>query len=127
MKPWLETWDSVPDCSTTIISKTSTDVCVIGSAYNKSTSLFIAAAPNMLRALLAVEWAAISIGACESCPICNQWREGTAAWASRNKEALAPQTHDAGCILDAALTKAGLVTQEQRDAAREEIEKSRPL
>lgn len=66
-----------------------------------------AAAPEMCRALLMTEWGDPRIikqhGYCFVC--------------RRNSE----HPHDSGCVVDAALTKAGLDTQEKRDEARKEM------
>lgn len=64
-----------------------------------------AAAPTLLRALVAVEWS----GDLEwpECPECRRSKGGGA--------------HRLDCRLDAALTAAGLETQEQRDAVRRSI------
>lgn len=58
---------------------------------------------EMCRALLAVEYGAIHQGEYE-CPCCTM-----------------PPRHHHECALDKALTKAGLDTQEKRDAARKLI------
>lgn len=58
---------------------------------------------TMCRALLAVEWGKTILGYCHAC--------------SRNSE----WPHASVCPVDAALTKAGLATQEQRDAARKKL------
>lgn len=62
-----------------------------------------AAAPALLRALAAVEWSGHDEWPeCPECPECR--------WSK--------DVHSRNCPLDAALTAAGLATQEQRDAAR---------
>jgi len=62
-----------------------------------------AAAPALVRALLAVEWD--DYEGCPCCPSCNEARDGNG--------------HDSGaCPVDAALTRAGFPDAASRDAAR---------
>jgi hypothetical protein len=59
-----------------------------------------AAAPDLARALLAVEWAAEHPAVGAHCPMCNGFPPGVAE--------ASPGGHRAGCALDAALRKAGV-------------------
>lgn len=101
MKPWLETWDD--EMSMGIIVDQDEDCAKLAMA-----------APEMCRALLAVEWGAKHIqGLAVACPGCGA-RRGLTFEIDYGK-------HDALCILDAVLTKAGLPDQKSRDAARKEL------
>jgi hypothetical protein len=73
----------------------------------KARMRLAAAAPALLRELLKVEWSCGHHD--DSCPRC--WFEIDAG----------REIHAPGCSLDAALTAAGLETQEQRDEARRMI------
>lgn len=104
-EPWLETWHvgsagyiyDEPDESNSCIA------IAIMFTNSGGKSKLVAAAPDMCRALLAVEWGKTILGYCHAC--------------SRNSE----WPHASGCPVDAALTKCGLATQEQRDEARKEL------
>ena len=84
-----------------------------------------AAAPALVRALLAVEWACLetdegSIAACAEC--------GSPGAESAPRHVVDGQErywrhvpHRDGCIVDAALTQVGLPDQASRDEAREAI------
>lgn len=69
---------------------------------DRDSVLLGAAAPDLLRAVLHAEWSVRNGVQQSRCPVC---------------QAMAP-THEGGCVLDAALTKAGFTTQEGRDIAR---------
>jgi hypothetical protein len=111
MKPWLETWSR---CSGDVEVKYGTidfDELLIDyspDGYPETVAAIVAAAPDMCRALLAVE--RIAADDKPRCPFC---------WCSSKERG--GDGHDDECVLDLALTKAGLATQEQRDAARKEI------
>jgi hypothetical protein len=107
-KPWLETWHVEID---DIVEERENHYVVVAREVDDPTGLFISAAPEMCRALLAVEWS-VFFGKpgrprCTNCG-CSKQSDGG-------------DGHDAECILDVALTKAGLSDQASRDAAREEI------
>lgn len=73
------------------------------------------AAPEMVRTLLAIEWGGRrdrkrEIQRC--CPACGVWKR------HKHDRVVQYQKHEAGCSLDAALTRAGLPPA-VRDAARE--------
>lgn len=100
MKPWLETWLPVSDSYQNIIR-----FSVHGAPFHltEARAELASAAPEMCRALLVVEYATHRQGGAE-CPICAE-----------------PPGHHHACLIDAALTKAGLPDQESRDAARKEV------
>lgn len=112
VKPYLETWEHQGD----VIVATGDDSHDPSNyrAYVDCTVLpvpgYIAAAPDMCRALLAAEWGGHDADYGAHCPACGAITQFSGA-----------NEHDAGCTLDAALTKAGLDTQEKRDAARKEM------
>lgn len=64
----------------------------------------------LVQALLAVEWEGGHFDGHQACPEC-----------VRSLHGYKTVEHESGCALDAALTAAGLKTQEERDAAREMI------
>jgi|SRR5882762_2583729 len=117
MKPWLETWvvsESDSDCAPyyegTGVLIDADNGCVFLPSFsvfpNREQAIFVAAAPEMCRALLAVEWGGTgNYGSCAACPDCGG--EG--------------HRHESDCDLDTAITKAGLPDQESRDAARKEL------
>lgn len=76
-----------------------------------------AAAPELVRALLAVEWGGVQIGQVHHCPACG----GAERHCYDFDGCLMREDVDStpGCPLDAALTAAGFPTQESRDEARE--------
>lgn len=96
-KPWLETWLAPDD------DQDDQDANKGWRADTIEEARLFAAAPEMCRALLAVEYGAIHQGEYE-CPCCTM-----------------PPKHHHECALDKALTKAGLDTQEKRDDARKDL------
>ena len=101
-KPWLETWDN----EFLIGAKVDQDEAACQIAM---------AAPDMCRVLLAVEW--------QGSRLPKQSYRGP-AWAERCCaccENTSGEGHEPLCHIDAALTKCGLATQEQRDEARKEL------
>jgi hypothetical protein len=80
-----------------------------------------AAAPALVRALLAVEWGGydrdMSTGACPDCPALDS--------PEPNKKHDAGWRHGAGCLVDNALTAAGFPDQASRDEARKRIAEAR--
>jgi hypothetical protein len=74
-----------------------------------------AAAPALLRALLAVEWGGWNGEAYDPCG------DHCPACGGRGPAAPVQHRHDGTCDLDAALTLAGLADQASRDAARAAI------
>lgn len=71
------------------------------------------AAPDMCRALLAVEWSVRDslLGPDRlRCPSCGC-----------SRRSLGGDGHDPSCLIEPALTKAGLPDQASRDAARKEL------
>jgi hypothetical protein len=103
-KPWLETWQLADDGDDAAL------VAVSGAlachAPDRDRLRLAAAAPALVRALLGVEW---QHGDRLNCPACVG--SGLAAIIG----------HSTYCLLDAALTAAGLDTQEKRDEARREM------
>lgn len=80
--------------------------CVVTIRTDNDGWRLFQAAPEICRALLAVEWGGLTnYGTAEACPYCGG--------ESRR--------HEEGCIVDAALTEAGLPDQASRDAARKEL------
>lgn len=126
-KPWLETWKASEDGEDVVTASKKHGYLVCVARETEDVSGFISAAPDMCRALLAVEWAAVEwAGTCNShevmcyephaiCPKCG----GADPHESFVHPDEAGHHHD--CTFDAALTKAGLATQEQRAAARKEL------
>lgn len=113
-KPWLETWkltgrddDSGPIYKGHGVSR---GTWVQAIFTTEKIAALCAAAPDMCRALLAVEW----IDYDEHCPFCRAER-GVSAVPGRR-----PVVHES-CWVDVALTKAGLPDQASRDAARKEL------
>lgn len=116
-KPWLETWTCTVDGPAVDVEQVS--ISGIAGAFHglydvgqAAHGRLIAAAPALVRALLAAEWGS-GMGIPEgedTCPAC-QGFPGTG--------------HDdeptGRCIIDAALSAAGLDTAEKRCAARAEI------
>lgn len=109
MKPWLETWRSTLYADIHYLNEPrGISECVPGAGSGESErasfadrATLAAAAPEMCRALLAVEWAS----GMWCCPMCKMRSDHG--------------HHD--CSLDATLTKAGLPGHASRDAARKEM------
>lgn len=79
-----------------------------------------AAAPDMCRALLAVEWNGDRSGCRDGCPsMCPDCRGLQRRWEHANW--VLDKGHKKDCTLDSALIKAGLPDQESRCAARKEL------
>ena len=70
-----------------------------------------AAAPALVRALLAVEWRGVQVGNVHHCPGCRGAERHGRDYDGEN-------IGDGACQLDAALTLAGFPTQASRDEAR---------
>jgi hypothetical protein len=112
-KPWLETWEAEIR-GARCLGVRAVGIDEDGNAYSArrvetdsgvyppdaDCGRFIAAAPMLVRALLAVECR----GHRAPCAYCHVLFQ-----------------HDAGCPVDAALTAAGLPDQASRDEARREI------
>lgn len=116
MKPWLEKWEiNEPGVVSTGTTGDATFYSMDLSEYavRSDRAQLAAAAPDMCRALLAVEWNGMAYGNTACCPACGNIWEGE---GSQPRE-----THAEACKLDAALTKADLPDQASRDAARKEI------
>lgn len=136
MSPWLETWTCSDHwrsnavngnwvhmvhqvcahgelcCEVVSVEKEMADgLCDDGDMAERAR--LIAAAPTLVRALLAVEWSGGTIGRIHHCPAC---RGADRHCLDYESERIAD-----ACPLDAALTAAGLDTAEKRDAARAEI------
>lgn len=120
-EPWLETWE-VSQGKGLVSIDNPIEQILLGATVDMQHVVLAAAAPDMCRALLAVEWA----GTCNShevmcyephaiCPKCG----GADPHESFVHPDEAGHHHD--CTFDAALTKAGLATQEQRAAARKKL------
>lgn len=134
MKPWLETWEleSVDreaeeqfERFARVVVHRGTDRFVGG--YNmsidddESRARLAASAPQLVRALLAVEWDGGDQNAESVCPDCAAPKYPYMAVSAGYGEL--PRKHRSGCALDSALTAAGLPDQASRDAARSELAK----
>lgn len=135
MNPWLETWETGSESpSYVVVRRLEFFVHPIASFMGKlsprgfesppdeadpmARARLAASAPQLVRALLAVElqgkdvdfdtFGGASVDSC--CPSCG--------WDNFCQTRHAPE-----CILDAALTAAGLPDQASRDAARAELAK----
>lgn len=126
---WLETWsvDHGDDLPVALLSSGRPGVNAplgIGSmappayqpvgADDVARAQLAAAAPDLARALLKVEWRGESRG-CEVCVGCQ---------VEAPYEPKPGEPHESDCFADAALTKAGFPTAERRDAARAAIDKA---
>jgi hypothetical protein len=88
----------------------------------ESVAALAAAAPALVRALLSVEWEGYDRDRSSSCcPECGNEFE----WGHVDPTKYPWPKHTSECVVDAALTAAGLDTQEKRVAARAEIAKER--
>lgn len=119
-KPWLDTWEPFDAMGpkVTVLCPPYADHERLSEdeymARQRARVQLAAAAPALVRALLAVEWKEDERRPGHdgrTCPAClgRQWTDGS------------PARHDADCPVDAALRQAGLETQAERDAAREEM------
>jgi hypothetical protein len=97
-KPWLEPWEFIA----------VKDLEYGNTSIPDEDAKLMSAAPEMCRALLAVESAGKDDRGERCCPICGGYANDIF------------YGHEA-CAIDIALTKAGLDTQEKRDAARKEM------
>lgn len=99
MKPWEETWKAHWDSDYSVNLRTTEGRTVgtfgAGGPEGVARAELAAAAPDMARVLLAVEWAGRSSqgGDDGMCPACDRWKE---------------RGHMPDCALDAALRKAGV-------------------
>lgn len=120
-KPWMEEWragaieDNSESYDCVYVQTADGDTRLEASSWRsqseegmEAVAKLAAAAPALVRALLAVEWVQDHMDPQYRCanPECGQERE---------------EPHCAGCSLDAALTSAGLLDQASRDEARAEI------
>lgn len=122
-KPWLERLECIRGGP---FSKNG-PVLVDGAGYpiadvrdDDGLGEILSAAPDMCRALLIAEWADTSgVENINMCPAC--FAQGPlpngGSWLVKPING----GHAVPCALDTALTKAGLATQEQREAARKEL------
>lgn len=113
-KPWEETWTAHPDNGRLIVvvAEFPDDhgVALALDASHMDRARLAAAAPELVRALLAVEWRGWSTVDMACCPSCEALKHVAVA-----------RKHAPACTLDTALTKAGLATQAERDAARAQL------
>lgn len=120
-KAWMQTWRADPGSAspgglaTVVTGGTAADdgwhpraVC---QCSNDETASLIAAAPAMVRALLAVEW---SVGDPGRYPMCQECAAS---------QAMPGDLHMDDCAIDSALSAAGFPTQDSRIAARLELNK----
>lgn len=127
IKPWLETWKRDPESPDCVLVMRSEKVAEFGmgrfhadgntDAEAATRAQLIAAAPALVRALLAVEWTeqVREGGAC--------WRECPGCRSDKRQLTKDGRGHAADCPIDAALTAADLPTQKERDEARAEMMK----
>jgi hypothetical protein len=110
-KPWLERWVKDLELSGRVEAEGDLDTYVTDGYESDDRTRLISAAPDMCRALLAVEWKGLTnYGTAASCPECDE------------EQRFGCHLGDTiPCALDAALTKAGLPDQASRDAARKEL------
>jgi hypothetical protein len=108
-KPWLEEWEPGDGDMTCVYSPTRN----VSLLMERDDARLIAAAPALVRALLAVELTVVRLGDIGPVSAC-RW--------SAHAEAI----HKPGCSVDAALTAAGLPDQASRDEAREELAERKP-
>jgi hypothetical protein len=122
-KPWLETWGYIAAgaefggivfdrSQARIVRPTRDEPGTWADVADKEDLAFAAAAPDMCRALLAIEWQGGEFCAYQ-CPRCRVFE--------CSDDPTFHGKHIEDCALDAALTKAGLPDQASRDAARKEI------
>lgn len=110
MSVWMERWECAPGqlAGFGIIRNAP------GPASDEERNRLTASAPALARELLAVEWEGRNVGTgygegygIPCCPRCLKDRD--------------EGEHHPACELDSALTKAGLDTQEKRQAVRAEM------
>jgi hypothetical protein len=130
-KPWLETWLVVMGVlKREVRSLRDSEMVLMGHAtLDEPRQQLAAAAPALVRALLATEWSggrpiydiyrpdppAPTLD--RHCPVCGRPRDG----GPHRTAAMSPKKGD--CSVDAALTAAGLPTQALRDEMRAELTK----
>lgn len=108
-------WRYVHDPNEGHIARTNGDELIVAWCTENAEfddGELMAAAPDICRALLAVEWSERpTMGKNRlRCPSCGC-----------SLRSLGGDGHDPSCLIDAALTKAGLPDQASRDAARKEL------
>ena len=110
-KPWLETWRIAGKVGL-LIKDVDGDIHM-GPKFGVERTRVAAAAPMLVRALLAAEWQMVWIGGMhQACPECLGVQPSTGG------------NGHSSCDVDAALTAAGLPDQASRDEARRKIAES---
>ena len=116
-KPWLAQWhvdhEGIGD-RPRIVDGTGKYV-MEGYPGAREQMALAAAGPEMVRALLAVEWLRMHRAICVRCSQCYECS------ACKNCKVCSGGSHGPCCHVDAALAAAGLPCQRSRDAAREAI------
>lgn len=120
MKPWLETWRIDPEQQSFALALQDEEG-VLEFADSPRARL-AAAAPKLVQALLAVEWNEDRQWLEKQwCPCCRA-RRGFSEYEGDGVSRTELYDHNPGCVVDAALAAAGLVTAAERNVARNEIE-----
>lgn len=103
MELWEETWTAEPENdepdSLWMVLDSESPRCLVADTISEAQSRLIAAAPDMARVLLEVEWSAQNQYGQAQCPSCrgDEYKDGE------------PRTgHEEHCALFAALQKAGV-------------------
>lgn len=115
-KPWLETWHKTVRVGDSVSIRNNGGTERARAACRTPSSPWadlVSAAPEMCRALLAVEWFEHDEGGIY-CSYCHNGHD------QKHPHSIAGE-FKGPCIVDVALTKAGLPDQASRDAARKEM------
>lgn len=108
---WMETWAAHPACAVVRAEPGVSGVVAQFGTDDIDRTHLAAAAPSLVRALLAVEWKGPQIGRVRHCSACGGAERHDHDY---NSDRLGGPS----CSLDAALTAAGFPTQDSRDEAR---------
>lgn len=97
-KPWERDWRAGADSVSVFIGDSEQ---MAGVGTSPAHTRLMAAAPDLVRALLAVEWLLDDDKLYSGCPACGGTKPGCSEWPNI-------EGHRSDCILDAALRKAGV-------------------
>jgi hypothetical protein len=98
MKPWSQKWEAIEKAWSHYVDEAGECRNTVASVHSPEDARLIAAAPDMARALVEVEWRGADVYGDIGCPAC-----------------CADYTPHAGdCPVDMALTKAGIDDAERR-------------